>query len=281
MIVRCPACGFAGRIPEDKDGRDKKRVVCPSCGHHFAVGLVALPPDNQTRESRPSLPREIAAAADQKKADETRSTPPSPGGAKKRKRRLVLWGCLIVVAALLVGSAVLILIRDISGNIQESKEYDILKKLGEKYPGYLLLNSIQTDPGSMTDLQITAYQNQLIGKGCVGMGKVVDIKKTAGSAVLDFFGLTAPGTIVTVTYEQYDVQLVLEESYSDEFLNYHVGDTVLFAGTIKKAAIARRARVWLVDVIIEGHRQGEAGWRPPETRKSLSKRAIELLLQLW
>ncbi|MBN2224979.1 MAG: zinc-ribbon domain-containing protein [Deltaproteobacteria bacterium] len=278
MIVRCPACGFTGRVPEDKDGRDKKRVVCPSCSHRFAVGLIVLPADDRPSESSPSLPQGPGAAGDKKNAVESEIAPPSRD-VKKKRRRPLLRGCLIVIAALIVGVAILILIKGISGNIQESKEYNIIKKLGEKYPGYLLLNSIKTDPGTMTEIQITSYQRELTGKGCVGMGTVVDIEKTTGSAVLDFFGLTAPGTIITLSYERYDIELVLAESYSEEFRTYLIGDTVLFAGTIKKAVIAGRTRITLVDVIIEGHQKGEAGWRPPEIKKSLSRRLIELLIR--
>jgi hypothetical protein len=278
MIVRCPACGFTGRVPEGKDRRDKKRVVCPSCGHRFLVGLIVLPPDGQPSESSPSVPEGVGAGGDRGNAVSAEGAPPPPRSGRKSRRRRFLWGCLITIAAVLIGAAILILINGISRNIQESKEYDIIKKLGEKYPGYLLLYSIKTDPGSMTELQITSYQKELIGKGCVGMGTVMDIKKTMGSAVLDFFGLTAPGTIITVAYEQYDVELVLDESYSDEFLTYGVGDTVLFAGTIKKAAVATRTRIALVNVIIEGHRKGEAGWHPPEIKESLSRRLIEFLL---
>lgn len=278
MIVRCPACGFTGRVPEGNDRRDKKRVVCPSCGHRFLVGLIVLPPDGQPPEPSSSLPEGVGAGGGQRNAVSAEGAPPPSRSGKKRRRHRFLWGCLITIAAVLIGAAILILINGISRNIQESKEYDIIKKLGEKYPGYLLLYSIKTDPGSMTELQITSYQKELIGKGCVGMGAVADIKKTAGSAVLDFFGLTAPGTIITVAYEQYDVELVLDESYSDEFLTYGVGDTILFAGTIKKAAVARRTRIALVNVIIEGHRKGEAGWHPPEIKKSLSRRLIEFLL---
>lgn len=279
MIVRCPECGFTGRVPEGNDGRDKKRVVCPSCGHRFLVGLIVLPPDGQPSESPASLPQGAGTAGGQRNPISAENTPgPSSRDGKKRRRRPLLWGCLIATAAIIIGTTILILVKGISGNIQESKEYDVIKKLGEKYPGYLLLNSIKTDPGSMTDLQITSYERELIGKGCVGMGTVVDIKKTIGSAVLNYFGLTAPGTIITLAYKHYDIELALEESYSDEFLKYNVGDTVLFAGTIKKAAIARRTRIALVDVVIEGHRKGETGWHPPEIKKSLSRRFIELLL---
>jgi predicted Zn finger-like uncharacterized protein len=254
MIIRCPECGFSGRIPEDKGGRDKKRVVCPSCGHRFAVGLVVLSPGGEPPKASSPPPGE-AGGDDRKDAVGTKDMPPSSGGAGKRKRHPVLWGCLITVAALAVGTAILILISGVSREIQESREYDVIKKLGEKYPGYLLLNSIKTDPGTMTDLQITSYQKNLIGRGCVGMGTIVDVEKTTGSAVLDFFGLTAPGTIITLTYERYDIELVLAESYSDEFISYHIGDTVLFAGIIKKAVIAERTRLSLADVIIEGHRK--------------------------
>jgi hypothetical protein len=260
MIICCPACGFRGRVPEGKDGRDKKRVICPSCGHRFSVGLVVVPSGDQP----------TAGGAD--------TAPPYRDG-KKNKRRPFLWGCLIAAAALSIGIAIFFLINGISRQVQESKESDILKKLGEKYPGYLLLNSIAIDPGSMTELQITSYEGGLVGKGCVGMGTVVNIEKTMGSTVLDFFGLTAPGTIITLAFKGYDIELLLDESYSDEFLTYGVGDTVLFAGTIKKAVIDRRTRVALVDVIIEGHRKGESGSRPPEIKKSLTKRLIELLLQ--
>jgi predicted Zn finger-like uncharacterized protein len=280
MIIRCPVCGFTGRVPEDKGARDRKRVVCPSCGHRFVVGLTVLPPEGEPPGPSGPQPTGGAVAGD----TQTRSPAESASGtpvreAKKKRRHPLLWGCLIVFAAIAIGATILILIHGVSRQIQESKEYDIIKKLGEKYPGYLLLNSITTDPGSMTDLQITSYQKGLIGKGCVGMGTVVDIQKTIGSAVLDFFGLTSPGTIVTLAYERYDVELVLEESYSDEFLSYNIGDTVLFAGTIKKAVIANRTRITLVNVVIEGHRKGEAGWHPPEIEKSLSRRFIELLLR--
>ncbi len=276
MIVRCPACGFAGRVPEGNDRRDKKRVVCPSCGHRFLVGLMVLAPDGQPSESSGSLPEGVGAAGSRGNVTGARSTPP-PGG-KPRRRRPFLWGCLITIAALLIGTTIVILIGGISRHFQESKEYDAIKKLGEKYPGYLLLYSITTDPGSMTELQITSYESGLIGKGCVGMGTVADIKKTVGSTVLDFFGLTAPGTIITLVYEQYDIELVLDKSYSDEFLTYNIGDTVLFAGTIKKATVAKRTRIALANVIIEGHRKGEAGSRPPEIKESLSKRIIQLLI---
>jgi hypothetical protein len=107
----------------------------------------------------------------------------------------------------------------------------------------------------------------------------VDVQKTVGSTVLDFFGLTSPGTIINLKYEQYDIELVLEKSYSDEFLTYNVGDTVLFAGTIKRAVIGKRTRITLVNVIIEGHQKGEPGRRPPEIKKSLSRRFMELLLK--
>jgi hypothetical protein len=279
MIVRCPACGFTGRVPEGNDKRDKKRVVCPLCGHRFSVGLVVIPPDGRPPESPPSSAGRAGAGGGQGNAVNAESPLTPSRGAGKERRRTFLWGCLITVAALLIGTAILILVGGISRHIQESKEYDIVKKLGEKYPGYLLLYSIKTDSGSMTELQITSYQKELVGKGCVGMGTVVNIEKTIGSAVLDFFGLTAPGTIITLIYERYDIELVLDESYSDEFLTYSTGDTVLFAGTIKKATVANRTRVALVNVIIEGHRKGEAGRRPPEVKKSLSRRFIELLLQ--
>ncbi len=268
MVIRCPACGFAGRVPDDKGTRDTKRIVCPSCGHHFVVGLAVLPADGRTPAPSGAPAREPA-----------QNTPAPPGEAKKKKRRPFLWGCLIVLAALAIGAAILFLVPRFNKQIQESKEYDIMKKLGEKHPGYLLLNSIASDAGSMTELQITSYERGLVGKGCVGMGKVVDIQKTVGSAVLDFLGLTSPGTIIRLTYDRYDVDLVLKESYSDEFLAYGVGDTVLFAGIIKAAVINKRIRITLVDVVIEGHRKGEAGWRPPETGKSLSRRFMELLLK--
>jgi hypothetical protein len=278
MIICCPACGFRGRVPEGKDGRDKKRVICPSCGHRFSVGLVVVPSGDQPPGHSGSVPRADGATVGGPISGGVDTAQPYRDG-KKKKRRPFLWGCLIAVAALAIGIAIFFLINGISRQVQESKESDILKKLGEKYPGYLLLNSIAIDPGSMTELQITSYQKGLVGKGCVGMGTVANIEKTMGSTVLDFFGLTAPGTIITLTHKGYDVELLLDESYSDEFLSYGVGDTVLFAGTIKKAVIGRRTRVALVDVIIEGHRKGEAGSHPPEIKRSLTKRLIELLLQ--
>jgi hypothetical protein len=277
MNIRCPACGFTGRVPEGGDARDKKRVICPSCGHRFSVGLVVLNPGDQPSGSSVSSPLQDGGGAGRTIAGPAETAPARK--KEKRRRHPFLWGCLIAVAAVAIGIAIVVLVNGISRQIQESKEYDILKKLGEKYPGYLLLNSITTDPGSMTELQVTSYQEGLVGKGCVGMGTVVNIEKTVGSAVLDFFGLTAPGTIIALTYEHYDVELVLDESYSDEFLTYNVGDTVLFAGTIKKAVIGSRTRISLTDAIIEGHRKGEAASRPPEIKKSLSKRLIELLLQ--
>lgn len=278
MIIRCPACGFVGRIPEGKGGRDRKRVICPSCGHRFSVGLVVLPHDNHPSELPVSTPRangNTTAGTDAGVAGTVRSA----GGGTKKWRHPFLWGCLITVAAVAAGIAAYILVSGISRHTQESKEYDILKKLGEKHPGYLLLNSIAADPGSMTELQISSYEKSLVGKGCVGMGTVMNVEKTVGSAVLDFFGMTAPGTIIALTYRGYDIELVLDESYSDEFLTYGVGDTVLFAGIIKKAVVARGTRLTLVDVVIEGHTKGKAGLPPPEAKKSLSKRLLELLLE--
>jgi|GEM_PF-5952393 len=275
MVISCPVCGFTGRVPEGKDRRGRKRVSCPSCGHHFSVGLVVLPSDD--RQPHPSTDRGDVATGGTT-AGSIAAAPPVRDGRKK-KRRLLVWGCLIAVAALAVAIGVLILVNGISKNIQESKEYDILKKLGEKHPGHLLLTSIKSDSGSMTELQITSYQRSLIGRGCVGMGAVVNVEKTMGSAVLDFFGLTTAGTIITLVHGQYDIKLVLDESYSGEFLSYGIGDTVLFAGTIKEAVVRSRTRIVLVDVVIEGHRKGEQGGHPPETKRSLTGRIIEYLLQ--
>ena len=117
----------------------------------------------------------------------------------------------------------------------------------------------------MTKVQLNSYQEGLAGKGCVGMGKVLNTEKTVGSAVLDFFGLTTPGTIITLAHERYDIELVLDDSYSDEFLTYSVGDTVLFAGTIKKVVVAGRTRVILVDVIIERHQKYQTQGEAPNT----------------
>ena len=192
MIIRCPSCGFTGRVSEDKSLQDSKRVVCPSCGHRFVVALTVL---------------------DDRPASEA-VTEPAPPKARKR-RRAFLWGCLAAFAVLAIGAAILLLVPRINKQIQESKEYDILRKLARKHPGYLILNTIAADPGSMTELQIESYAKGLVGKGCVGIGKVVEIQKTVGSQVLDFLGLNYPGTIIALTYERYDVDLVLEQSYAD------------------------------------------------------------------
>jgi hypothetical protein len=141
----------------------------------------------------------------------------------------------------------------VSKKIQETKETDILEKIAKKYPGSIILTTIGTNPGAMTKVQITSYQEGLVGKTCVGMGRVVDIKKTTGSAVLDFFGVNTPGTVIKITHERYDVKLVLATSYSDEFLAYNVGDTVIFAGTIAKVIMADRTAIDINDVIIERH----------------------------
>jgi hypothetical protein len=164
-------------------------------------------------------------------------------------------GCGIAAAGVAALIVILIVGYGVSRRLQESKEYDLIEKLGKKYPGYLLLYDIETDPRTMTDIQLSSYEERLVGRGCVGMGKVVNIEKTTGSAVLDFFGLNAPGTIITLVYEKYDIELILAGSYTDEFLTYSPGDTVLFAGIIRRANIAERANLSLSDVIIEGHRK--------------------------
>jgi hypothetical protein len=174
---------------------------------------------------------------------------------RPRKKRRLLLGCGIAAAGVVALIAILIVGYGVSRRLQESKEYDLIEKLGKKYPGYLLLYNIETNPRTMTDAQLSSYEKGLVGKGCVGMGRVVNVEKTMGSSVLDLFGLNAPGTIITLVYEEYDIELILAQSYTDEFLTYNPGDTVLFAGIIRRATIDDRTHLSLLDVIIEGHRK--------------------------
>ena len=176
-------------------------------------------------------------------------------GKRPKKSNRFLWGCVIAVASVISLIVILILGYGISTRIQESKEYDAIERLGKKYPNYLLLYTIETDPRTMTEVQLKSYQEGLVGKGCVGMGRIVNVEKTTGSSILDFFGLNAPGTIITLTYEKYDIELIMAQSYTDEFLAYSPGDTVLFAGIIKRVTVAERTSLSIINVIIEGHQK--------------------------
>ena len=255
MVIQCPSCGFAGRIPEGSGRRDRKTIVCPRCSHRFSVGWAVLPPEGETRSpGYPAVSSPIPTIGSDAGWRSTADTSPDPyAGKKPKKRRRFLWGCLATVSVIVIAGAILIFGYKVSHRIQETKEYDVIEQLGKKYPGYLLLYAIKTDPGSMTEAQLKSYQEGLIGRGCVGMGRIINIEKTTGSALLDFFGLKAPGTMITLTYKKYDIELVLKESYTDEFLTYNIGDTVLFAGIIKSATVAKRTSMTLSTVVIEGH----------------------------
>jgi predicted Zn finger-like uncharacterized protein len=255
MVIQCPSCGFRGRIPEASGRRDRKTIICPRCSHRFSVGWAVLPPEGETSSpGRPEVSSPVPGSGSDARGGIPAETPGDPhGGRKPKKKRRFLWGCLATVGAVAIVAAILILGYNISHRVQESKEYDKIQQLGKKYPGYLLLYAIKTDAGSMTETQLKSYQEGLIGKGCVGMGRIVNIEKTTGSAILDLFGLKAPGTMITLTYKEYDIVLVLKGSYTDEFQTYDIGDTVLFAGIIKRATVAKRTSMTLSDVVIEGH----------------------------
>ena len=174
---------------------------------------------------------------------------------KKKRRRRYQFGCLVVllcVVGLVIGG---FYVNKMIKGVKEEKEHDIVAELRDKkYPDHMLLHDIDTDTQDKTKAQIFAYEKDLSGRKCVGMGSVEDIKKSLFSSAVGVFGLEVPGTIIELKGEKSDIELYLPGSRTDEFLSWKVGDKVIFAGTISNVTLGSyKSSIFVEDVVIERH----------------------------
>jgi predicted Zn finger-like uncharacterized protein len=233
----CPYCGFWGSVPDERVTEAGVHVRCPKCGHTFKV--VKRPPSEEPPET--SETHFIAVEA-----------------PVRKKQTGFLSSCIIVFAGVLLFSLVGYFATTNLVKKQKEHEQNIVEELQkEKYPHHLPLYTINTDRKTMTDVQMDAYEKDLIGRECIGLGRVEEVKKTMVSSIVGVFGVEMAGTIITLGAEEMTVELLLPDVYSGEFLQWDIGDTVLFVGTIAKIDIGRsKTSIAVKDVVIEEH-QGE------------------------